>query len=479
MLYQWLETQRTLMRSLDVWATLAAAPWGGLPAAADHRAGAPYDGDARLASVALPGCDWLYRLLQTTPEPPPFDIESVRIAGHAVPVSETVVDRAPFCALRAFVRVFDGSAAEPDGRAEGSKTAADDEIDRAPAAPASPKGHNLAPACVLLVTPLAGHHAVMLRETVETLLQDADVYVTDWANARDVPLGEGRFGLNDYVLTVERFLRSLAGRGVHVLAVCQGAPPALAASALAAASDVRLAPLSVTLMGGPVDTRLHPTMIDRLAATHDIEWFRRTVIDTVPARYPGAGRRIYPGYVQHAAIVAAHPHRQIALESRYWASRMSGNAQAVAASLRSLNEYSAVLDMDEDYFLDTLRVVFQEQRLARGNWSIGTRRVIPETLTATALCTVEGDRDDITGAGQTHAAHALCRAVPDAMRMQMTVDDCDHYDLFTGPRWHEFVHPALQRFWRASARTPDTAPCDVKLRKRTLPARPAGPPRAP
>jgi polyhydroxyalkanoate depolymerase len=420
MFYQWLETQRALMRSMDAWAALAAAPWGAWPASGDSRAarGSSEDG-APFPPVALPGCDWAYRLIQASPEPPPFCIESVEIAGQAVAVTETIVDRTPFCTLRGFAREAEGSAAL---------------------------------ACVLLVTPLAGHHAVMLRETVETLLQSCDVYVTDWANARDVPLAQGRFGLDDYVLAVERFLRLLSGRGVHVVAVCQAAPPALAAASLIAASRDDRAPLSVTLMGGPIDTRLHPTMIDRLAATHDIEWFRHMVIDVVPPPYLGVGRRIYPGYVQHAAIVAAHPHRQLALESRYWKSRLAGDSEAIAKSLRALNEYSAVLDMDECYFLDTLRVVFQEQRLARGGWSIGARRVAPQALCETALCTIEGDRDDITGAGQTHAAHDLCSGVHDRMRVRLTIDDCDHYDLFTGPRWHEAIYPALRNFWIACAR---------------------------
>lgn len=454
MFYQWLEAQRALMRSFDAWASLATAPWGATPPCPDSaQAGAPYDGDARLACVAMPGCDWLYRLMQATPEPPPFGIESVRIAGRSVPVSETVADQTAFCRLRRFAREFESpSVADRASQASGRRTSPlDGEADVGPPPLAS---DTMRQACVLLVTPLAGHHAVMLRETVETLLQDADVYVTDWANARDVPLSDGMFSLDDYVLTVERFLRLLAGRGVHVLAVCQAAPPALAACALVTAAGDCPAPLSVALMGGPIDTRLHPTMIDRLAATHDIDWFRRTVIDIVPPRYAGAGRRIYPGYVQHAAIVAAHPHRQVALESRYWATRMSGDASAVASSLRALREYSAVLDMDETYFLDTLRVIFQEQRLPRGTWSIGARRVRLETLTATALCTVEGDRDDITGAGQTHAAHDACVTIPNAMRLRMTIDDCDHYDLFTGPRWREAVHPALRRFWTSQAPVP-------------------------
>lgn len=456
MFYQWLESQRALMRSVDAWASLVAAPWGGFAAVTGNAHPAAQNEDAaRLARVGPPGCDWLYRLLQATPEPPPFGIASVQIGGQTVSVSETVVDRTPFCALRAFEREGAPSPAhDPHQRRTTRERAAHaNAAEPARGRRADTTAHAAEPrarACVLLVTPLAGHHAVMLRETVETVLEDADVFVTDWANARDVPLAQGKFGLDDYALTVERFLRLLANRGVHVMAVCQAAPPALAASALVAGSGEHRAPLSVTLMGGPIDSRLSPTMIDRLATTHDIEWFRRTLIDTVPNGYAGVGRRIYPGYLQHAAIVAAHPHRQLALESRYWTSRLSGGPQAIASALRSLNEYCAVLDMDEDYFLDTLRIVFQEQRLARGTWSVGARHVRPAALHATALCTVEGDRDDITGAGQTHAAHALCTGVPDEKRMRLTIDDCDHYDLFTGPRWHQAIHPVLRRFWASN-----------------------------
>jgi polyhydroxyalkanoate depolymerase len=469
MLYQWLETQRTLMRSMDAWAALTAAPWGAWAASGNCGAAGPSDDDgARVAPLALPGCDWMVRLLQASPEPPPFGIETVDIDGQTVAVTETIADRTPFCALRAFAR---GGKVRAAHRGEHRADAENVRQARHASAPERAGRHrrtssdalaaelvgSASRACVLLVTPLAGHHAVMLRETVETLLESCDVYVTDWANARDVPLAHGKFGLDDYVLALERFLRLLGGRGVHVVAVCQAAPPALAASALIAASRDVPAPLSVTLMGGPIDTRLHPTMIDRLAATHDIEWFRHTVIDVVPQPYLGVGRRIYPGYVQHAAIVAAHPHRQLALESRYWKSRLAGDARTIAKSLRALNEYSAVLDMDERYFLDTLRIVFQEQRLARGEWSIGGRRVAPEALCETALCTIEGDRDDITGAGQTHAAHNLCSSLPDAMRMRLTIDDCDHYDLFTGPRWHEAIYPALRSFWMACASNPSSA----------------------
>jgi polyhydroxyalkanoate depolymerase len=345
----------------------------------------------------------------------------VTVGDRSEPVVERVVDSTPFCVLRQFTRAL------------------------APVAPRR-RQRRTAPPDIFLCAPLAGHHAVMLRETVETLLQDGDVYVTDWSNARDVPLAAGTFGLDDYVLAVERFLRKLGGAHTHVIAVCQATAPTLAAAALLARAG-EVPPLSLTLMGGPIDTRLNPTAVDRLAQSHSLDWFRETVIDTVPPRYAGSGRRVCPGFIQHAAIVAAHPHRQLALESRYWSSRLSADSTAIANSLRSLNEYAAILDMAEDYLLDTIRVIFQEQHLACGEWRVGGRRVQPQDLASTALCTVEGDRDDITGAGQTHAAHTLCSAIPVQKRCRLTISDCDHYDLFTGPRWHEVIHPAVVQFW--------------------------------
>jgi poly(3-hydroxybutyrate) depolymerase len=422
MLYNWLESQRALMRSMDAWAASIAQACG-MPA-------------GRAEPVAMPGSDWLRRLFQTTPAPPPFAIGSVALGGRQVPIEETVVDRTAFCALRRFAR--GGSRAARAAKAKKAEKTAQGGREDGARTP------------ILLCAPLAGHHAVMLRETVETLLEDADVYVTDWANARDVPLAEGQFGLDDYVLTIERFLRRLCRDGVHVLAVCQGTAPSVAAAARVAERG-EPTPISVALMGGPIDTRLNPTVVDQLAATHSIDWFRSTVIDTVPVGYRGAGRRIYPGYVQHAAIVAAHPRRQLALELRCWTSRLAGDDAEIAASQRALNEYAAVLDMTEAYFLETLRVIFQEQRLARGTWEVDGRRICGSALTSTALCTVEGERDDISGAGQTHAAHAVCSAVPEALRMQLTVADCDHYDLFTGPRWRETIHPALTAFWRMTS----------------------------
>ena len=411
MLYDWLEAQRALARSVGAWTDYAGRLFG-LPTAS-------------LGGIGAPGCGWFNRFLHTPREAPGFGIRSVTIGERRVAVEESVVESTPFCALRRFARQASArrSVARP----------------------------------ILVCAPLAGHHAVMMRETVETLLEDADVYVTDWADARDVPATAGRFGLDHYVETIERFLQTLGGANLHVLAVCQATAPAVAAAALVAARGAP-APLSLTLMGGPIDARINPTAIGRFALAHSIGWFRNTLIDTVPPGYAGAGRRVYPGYLQHAAIVAAHPHRQLALESQYWADRLTADTTRMAASRRALEEYAAVLDMTEDYFLDTLQILFHEQQLARGAWCVAGRHVDVSALARTALCTVEGDRDDITGAGQSHVAHEVLAAAPASSRMRLTIADCDHYDLFTGARWREAVHPALSRFWRgACARRRGTA----------------------
>jgi polyhydroxyalkanoate depolymerase len=406
MWYAWLETQRNLMRMLGAWS---------LPAGDGNTKA----GETRAAAV---GYDWLYRLIQPPAEAPRFDIPTVRIGGRDVAVVEQVIERTPFCALRKFSRAPDVGAFLPEPGSD-------------------------APA-VFLCAPLAGHHAVMLREAVETLLQVGDVYVTDWANARDVPLDAGSFGLDDYVLVIQQFLRATGSTALHIVAVCQATSPALAAAALSASAG-ELPARSITLMGGPIDARIAPTQIGKFAGTHSLDWFRNTAIDTVPPPHPGAGRRVYPGFVQHAAFVAANPDRQWALESGYWAAQCSGDERATASALRRLNEYAAVLDMTEDYFLDSIRVSFQEYSLARGTWQIGTQPVRPQDIVSTALCTVEGARDDITGAGQTHAAQTLCSGIAPAMRQMLTVENCDHYDLFTGPKWHDVIYPALTAFWRS------------------------------
>lgn len=400
MWYAWLEAQRQFARSLGIV----------LPAAMPEPAQQPVFADAARAASAA----------SSAAPAPPFDIRGLRVDGRPVEVDETVIDRVPICALRRFARMPPSPADRP-------------------------------PVATFVCAPLAGHHAVMLRETVEMLLQDGDVYITDWADARDVPLEAGLLGLDDYVLAVERFLSAAASHAqqMHVVAVCQATVPTLAACALLADEGGKSPARSLTLMGGPIDARLNPTAIDRFAKAHSLAWFRALAIDVIPPPYAGAGRRVYPGFIQHAAIVAAHPERQWSLGARYWSSCFSGDDNAIAKARRALEAYCAVLDMPERYFLDTITVIFHEQQLARGTWHVGTRAVRPQSLQQMALCTVEGDRDDITGAEQTHAAHALCGSIPVARRCRLTIDDCDHYDLFTGPRWRTAVHPALVAFWKS------------------------------
>lgn len=346
---------------------------------------------------------------------PAFDIGCVKLNGCAVPVLESVVLESPFCQLRGFAcrRPRNGQAA-PTRR-------------------------------VLLCAPLAGHHAVLMREVVETLLPDADIYVTDWSDARDVPADAGAFRLEDYVLLLRHFMTELDPSRLDVLAICQAAVPALAAATcLASAGDAE--PRTLMLMGGPVDPRLDPTALGRIAACLSLQWLETMAIDAVPAGYPGAGRRVYPGFLQYPALVAAQPDRHFSLMIDYLYNRSVGDAQAVCEIERSMKHYARVLDMPAEFFTDTLRVVFQQALLPKGLWRVAGRPVRPDCLRTTRLLTVEGDSDSITGRGQTHAAHDLCRGLPPARRRQVTIARCDHYGLFSGPRWHTDVYPAI-RAW--------------------------------
>ncbi|WP_233858152.1 polyhydroxyalkanoate depolymerase [Paraburkholderia sp. HD33-4] len=361
---------------------------------------------------------WLLRSSCAFERTPPFAIHSVAANGSRVAVDESVVASLTVGTLLRFRRN-----------------------------PSTPPADAKLP--VLLCAPLAGHHSVMLRETVETLLEERDVFVTDWADARDVPREAGPLSLADYVQALESFVGTACAFGspIHVVAICQASVPALGAAALLATDEA--APIaSVSLLGGPIDTRLNPTVTDRFASSHTLEWFHDHAIDIVPPPYRGAGRLVYPGFIQQAAIFAAHPERHLRLEADYWSRWLAGDIPGAQQALRSANEYAAVLDMAECYFLDMLRVVFHEHLLPRDLWSVAGRRVRIAALRDTPLCTIEGDSDEITGAGQTHCAHALCGASPLRPARQLTIEQCNHYDLFIGPRWRDAVHPGLREFWR-------------------------------
>ncbi|KVQ60768.1 polyhydroxyalkanoate depolymerase [Burkholderia territorii] len=309
---------------------------------------------------------------------------------------------------------------------------------------------------VLLCAPLAGHAAVMMRETVEALLADGDVCVTDWVNARDVPLAAGRFGLDEYVATLDGFVDALARdeRPLHVVAVCQATVPALAALALRAARGLA-PPASVTLIGGPLDARVNPSTLGTTAASRSLAWCRRHLIDVVPPGFPGRGRHVFPTYLQQGEIALLYPQRFLMLIEDYARAASHFDLAALAGARRALREYTALLDMPAEYFLDTVDIVFQRMCLPNGTWNVGGQHVEPAALRGVVLVTVEGACDAVTGAGQTHAALAMCRGLKAGERQRVDIDDCDHYGLFTGARWRDEVHPALQRaFAQAEAGRP-------------------------
>jgi len=295
---------------------------------------------------------------------------------------------------------------------------------------------------VLVCAPLSGHHASLLRDTVATLLHDHDVYLTDWIDARQVPVEAGPFHLDDYVAYMRDFIRELGAAELHVLAVCQPTVPVLGAIALAAAAGEPTPP-TLALMGGPIDARINPTVVNQFATAHSIDWFAAQMIHRVPTGYRGAGRAVYPGFMQLTAFVTMSSWRHAAAYRSYWLDQLAG--RDVSTHERFYDDYNAVLDMDAAYYLDTVAIVFQDHALARGTWRVGDSLVEPAAIAATALMTVEGSRDDITGLGQTEAAHALC---PNVTRRKHIVADCGHYGLFSGGRWRTEIYPALRDFIR-------------------------------
>jgi poly(3-hydroxybutyrate) depolymerase len=304
--------------------------------------------------------------------------------------------------------------------------------------------------CILLVAPLSGHHATLLRDTVRTLLPDHDVYVTDWIDARMVPADRGTFGLDDYVHYVQAFMRHL-GPDTHVISVCQPTVPVLAAISLLASADDPCQPRTMTMMGGPIDTRKSPTQVNRLATTKPYRWFEDNLIHRVPPRYPGAGRLVYPGFLQHAGFVAMNPDRHLKSHYDFYLHLLRGDDSDAEAHRRFYDEYNAVLDMPARFYLDTIRTVFQEFRLPRGIWEIDGVLVEPAAIRKTALMTIEGELDDISGLGQTHAAHTLCANLSPSQREVFTAPDCGHYGIFSGRRWRQQICPKISTFIRKHA----------------------------
>src|SRR6201997_4205679 len=330
---------------------------------------------------------------------PDFGIRAVMIEGHEVAVTEEIVASDPFCRLLHFRK------------------------DKACETPA-----------ILVVAPLSGHFPTLLRGTVEALLPDHDVFVTDWANARNVPLLHGRFGLDDFVDLLIRFIR-LLGPGVHVMAVCQPSVPVLAAVSLLAEGGDPCQPASMILMGGPIDPRANPTGVNRFAMAHSLDWFDRTVITTVPARYPGAFRRVYPGFLQLAGFLSMNFDRHVSAHWSMFHNLVKGDGDSAAATRAFYKEYSSVMDLPADYYLQTIKRVFHDHDLPLGHFRVHGRLVEPGAIGHTALMTVEGEQDDSCAVGQAVAAHDLCPDIPPAKKTHLLQLKVGHFGVFHGRRW--------------------------------------------
>jgi poly(3-hydroxybutyrate) depolymerase len=301
---------------------------------------------------------------------------------------------------------------------------------------------------VLLVAPYSGHHATLLRDTVRALLPHHDVYVTDWVNARTVPLAHGPFPLDDYVHYIIDFIR-LLGPQVHLISVCQPTVPVLAAVSLLASNQDPALPRSMTMMGGPIDSRCNPTAVNALAQNKPFEWFQNNVIMKVPQQYPGYLRDVYPGFLQHAGFVAMNPDRHLSSHWDYYQDLVKGDQDDVDSHRRFYDEYNAVLDLPAEYYLDTIKIVFQEHRLPKGTWKVRGQLVKPADIKTVALFTIEGELDDISGSGQTAAAHDLCTGLPKAKKQHHTINGVGHYGIFSGRRWREAICPQIREFIQA------------------------------
>ena len=302
---------------------------------------------------------------------------------------------------------------------------------------------------VLLVAPLSGHHSTLLRDTVRSLLAEHDVWVTDWVDARMVPLSAGPFHLADYVDYVREWI-TLLSPDLHVISVCQPTVPVLAAVSLQTYNKLAI-PKTMVMMGGPIDARRSPTAVNNLATKKPHSWFAQTLIHRVPPKYPGSMRKVYPGFLQHLGFVAMNPDRHLNAHWDYFNHLMLGDDDNAERHRDFYDEYNAVLDMPAEYYLDTVKTVFQEFALPKGRMFVREELVRPQSVRDTALLTIEGELDDISGNGQTEAAHALCLNIPRARREHFRAPGVGHYGIFSGRRWREIVFPKVRDFIKTHA----------------------------
>ncbi len=347
-------------------------------------------------------------LAEVTHKRPPWRLDSVLVKGEAVPVTEEVVLATPFATLLRF---------------------------RKQGAPEQPK--------VLVVAPMSGHFATLLRDTVRTVLQDHDVYVTDWHNVRDVPLAAGRFGLDEYTEHVIDFLAAM-GPNANVIAVCQPCVAALAAVSLMSEDGHPATPASLTLMAGPIDCRISPTEVNKLATTKPIAWFEKNLISHVPWRHGGGGRRVYPGFVQLSAFMSMNKDRHVNAFKEYYQHLVADEFDKAEVTRTFYEEYMAVADLSADFYLETVERVFQTYDLPRGELMFRDRKVNPAAIRRTALVTIEGERDDICAIGQTLAAQDLASSLRPYLRTHYVQPNVGHYGVFSGKRWQNHIYPLVR-----------------------------------
>jgi polyhydroxyalkanoate depolymerase len=345
---------------------------------------------------------------------PSYEIDSITVGNQEVPVTEEAALMTPFGTLLHFKK----------------------EIEQV-----QPR--------VLLVAPMSGHFATLLRHTVQVLLPEHDVYITDWHNAREASLEVGRFGFDEYVEHLILFLEKI-GPGAHVVAVCQPCVQTLVAAAVMAEEDHPALPRSMTLMAGPIDTRIAPTKVNELAKTKPIEWFEKNLISRVPWRYTGAGRRVYPGFVQLIAFMSMNMGRHVKAHRDLYNHLVAGDIEKASAAKTFYDEYFAVLDLPAEFYLETVQMIFQNHLLPRGGLMWRNRRVNPAAIRRTALFTVEGERDDICAVGQTVAAHDLCKNLRPYRKRHHMQPGVGHYGVFSGRKWETQIYPLLRNVVLAS-----------------------------
>lgn len=365
----------------------------------------------------LAGYLYVYHIVTNIYEKPQFDIQDIKLGDEYCDIQETIVDRRSFCNLIQFKKSGIYKKSFPK---------------------------------MLVVAPMSGHHATLLRDTVRALLPCYDVYITDWKNARDVPLTEGAFDLDDFISYVMSYFK-LLGPDLNVMAVCQPTVPVLAALALMSSDHDPRLPRTTVLLGGPIDTDESPTVVNQLAATHTEDWYRQNVISMVPARFPGAMRLVYPGFMQLSGFLSMNMQRHLESLKQAIDNYAENQKEKAFKIIRFYLEYFSTMDLTAEFYMQTIHTVFQEQLLIKGRYKSQGKEIRLQDIKETALLVIEGERDDITGLGQTKSVIKLCKNLPEAMKKYYLAPGVGHYGLFNGSKFRNLIVPEINRFIKSQS----------------------------